>query len=185
MDLKGLTARMQDTAAHVNCLAWLGGEDGVVVSDALERIFDDLDDDTELRALCRLLGGDSYPEDELPDGPEDLLELAIAGNKLGLLAQVYFLRRANFTETGCTFVGSSWVSVLYAETLEELVAQIEAQDQKMLERDRELEAKAKVGGATPGVCRVCGCTDECACPGGCSWVESDLCSACADREVPA
>lgn len=28
-------------------------------------------------------------------------------------------------------------------------------------------------------CRVCGCTDEKACPGGCSWVERDLCSACA------
>lgn len=28
-------------------------------------------------------------------------------------------------------------------------------------------------------CRVCGCTDEHACPGGCSWIENDLCSACA------
>ena len=25
-------------------------------------------------------------------------------------------------------------------------------------------------------CRVCGCTDESACEGGCSWVEPDLCS---------
>ena len=31
----------------------------------------------------------------------------------------------------------------------------------------------------PGVCRVCGCTDLCACAGGCFWVESDLCSTCA------
>jgi len=31
-----------------------------------------------------------------------------------------------------------------------------------------------------GVCRVCGCTDEWACPGGCHWVEPDLCSACAN-----
>jgi ParB/RepB/Spo0J family partition protein len=29
------------------------------------------------------------------------------------------------------------------------------------------------------VCRECGCTDECACDGGCAWVEPDLCSACA------
>lgn len=29
-------------------------------------------------------------------------------------------------------------------------------------------------------CRVCGCTDFNACPGGCWWVEADLCSACAD-----
>ncbi|MDR2054254.1 MAG: hypothetical protein LBQ10_00045 [Desulfovibrio sp.] len=30
------------------------------------------------------------------------------------------------------------------------------------------------------VCRKCGCTDEAACPGGCSWVEKDLCSACVE-----
>lgn len=28
------------------------------------------------------------------------------------------------------------------------------------------------------VCRVCGCTDDNACPGGCYWVERNLCSAC-------
>jgi hypothetical protein len=27
-------------------------------------------------------------------------------------------------------------------------------------------------------CRDCGCTAATACPGGCSWVEADLCSAC-------
>jgi len=35
-------------------------------------------------------------------------------------------------------------------------------------------------------CRVCGCTDEHACPGGCSWVQEDLCSACQEgleREI--
>jgi len=31
-------------------------------------------------------------------------------------------------------------------------------------------------------CRVCGCTDNRACPGGCYWVEEDLCSACAGKE---
>jgi ParB/RepB/Spo0J family partition protein len=31
-------------------------------------------------------------------------------------------------------------------------------------------------------CRVCGCTDDHACPGGCYWVEKDLCSACADKQ---
>lgn len=35
----------------------------------------------------------------------------------------------------------------------------------------------------PATCRVCGCTDEVACPGGCCWVEDpahmgDLCSTC-------
>lgn len=33
-------------------------------------------------------------------------------------------------------------------------------------------------------CRACGCTDARACqPGGCYWVEWDLCSACADRDA--
>lgn len=32
---------------------------------------------------------------------------------------------------------------------------------------------------TEQVCRVCGCTHHNACPGGCYWVEPDLCSACA------
>lgn len=27
-------------------------------------------------------------------------------------------------------------------------------------------------------CRVCGCTDDKACVGGCYWVEDDLCSQC-------
>lgn len=30
----------------------------------------------------------------------------------------------------------------------------------------------------PHRCRGCGCTDLFACPGGCDWVEPDLCSAC-------
>ena len=34
-------------------------------------------------------------------------------------------------------------------------------------------------------CRVCGCTQDNACPEGCEWVEHDLCSACvgADPDV--
>lgn len=27
-------------------------------------------------------------------------------------------------------------------------------------------------------CRMCGCTDDRACPGGCWWTEADLCSSC-------
>ena len=30
-------------------------------------------------------------------------------------------------------------------------------------------------------CRVCGCTQGHACPGGCFWVEEDLCSQCASE----
>ena len=31
-------------------------------------------------------------------------------------------------------------------------------------------------------CRVCGCSDYIACPGGCYWVEDDLCSQCVGKE---
>jgi len=34
------------------------------------------------------------------------------------------------------------------------------------------------GSLAGGVCRGCGCTDDRACPGGCWWVETDLCSSC-------
>jgi hypothetical protein len=34
------------------------------------------------------------------------------------------------------------------------------------------------------VCRGCGCSDEAACPGGCEWVQEDLCSKCALAEDP-
>lgn len=29
-------------------------------------------------------------------------------------------------------------------------------------------------------CRICGCTWDNACPGGCYWVEDDLCSRCSE-----
>ncbi len=32
-------------------------------------------------------------------------------------------------------------------------------------------------------CRVCGCTENHACPGGCYWVEWDLCSKCVGKEA--
>lgn len=31
-------------------------------------------------------------------------------------------------------------------------------------------------------CRVCGCTWNTPCEGGCFWVEDDLCSACCDKD---
>ena len=32
-------------------------------------------------------------------------------------------------------------------------------------------------------CRICGCTDEHGCVGGCYWIEEDLCSKCAERLI--
>ncbi len=31
------------------------------------------------------------------------------------------------------------------------------------------------------ICRVCGCSNEDPCEGGCYWVEEDLCSACVGK----
>lgn len=45
--------------------------------------------------------------------------------------------------------------------------------------------------AMMNICRGCGCTDECACEGGCFWVAPDLCSTCSsggtsrNTETPA
>jgi hypothetical protein len=36
--------------------------------------------------------------------------------------------------------------------------------------------------ALDAVCRVCGCTEEEACEGGCAWAEPDLCTACVEKE---
>lgn len=46
---------------------------------------------------------------------------------------------------------------------------------------------ALLAAASPGVrrCRVCGCTDDRACPGGCWWAGPDLCTACDPPEVAA
>lgn len=34
-------------------------------------------------------------------------------------------------------------------------------------------------------CRVCGCTEEAGCEGGCTWVEDDLCSSCVPQQATA
>lgn len=44
------------------------------------------------------------------------------------------------------------------------------------------KAAARSKEPTPGICRVCGCTEHDACDPPCHWVDIDetLCSACAD-----
>ena len=67
-----------------------------------------------------------------------------------------------------------------------LVASQPAEDVRFTDAEIALLRRMKEArdGPTPapfGVvrrCSVCKCTDERACYAGCSWVESDLCSAC-------
>ena len=58
-----------------------------------------------------------------------------------------------------------------------------AEDLLFLMKNREtaLYVEESLPEASPARCRVCGCTEEKACPGGCSWVEVDLCSRCAEK----
>lgn len=48
-----------------------------------------------------------------------------------------------------------------------------------LEAMKELAVLAKkLGARLPTTCRMCGCTTDRACDGGCSWVAPALCSSC-------
>jgi hypothetical protein len=50
---------------------------------------------------------------------------------------------------------------------------------------RAIAVAAKtLAGAMPKSCRVCGCTNENACEGGCSWIAPGLCSTCAPEPSP-
>lgn len=47
-------------------------------------------------------------------------------------------------------------------------------------KQRRANKTANKAAAAARRCRECGCTEDAACDGGCSWVEQDLCSACAE-----
>lgn len=55
-------------------------------------------------------------------------------------------------------------------------------DVRLVSRDDHGATWQIVDVDAPRSCRVCGCTDGLACRGGCSWVASDLCSACVGAE---
>lgn len=65
----------------------------------------------------------------------------------------------------------------WLELLEQLGYEASTWEGERIAQARAGEQDADVG--EPASCRVCGCTDEEACAGGCSWAEPDLCSACA------
>jgi hypothetical protein len=51
------------------------------------------------------------------------------------------------------------------------------------EADERLAAEGLIDVPAPKVraCRVCGCTDDRVCPGGCWWAGPDPCSRCEGR----
>ncbi|HEY2088541.1 MAG TPA: ParB/Srx family N-terminal domain-containing protein [Mycobacterium sp.] len=50
--------------------------------------------------------------------------------------------------------------------------------QQLVDFDLTGEDEQRSEAVAARACRSCGCTDAAACPGGCCWVEPDLCSAC-------
>ncbi|MBX9701257.1 MAG: hypothetical protein K2X74_17615 [Acetobacteraceae bacterium] len=70
-----------------------------------------------------------------------------------------------------------------AELVERERVAILARHRQMMAREAEpgRQASRKDVLLAAGIrhCRVCLCTDARACPGGCSWVDMDLCSRCA------
>lgn len=67
---------------------------------------------------------------------------------------------------------------LYGRTLEECAEQLLREQLRKVMLERHQAGLDPELGRAVRACRVCGCTDFRACPGGCSWVEDDLCSAC-------
>jgi hypothetical protein len=60
-------------------------------------------------------------------------------------------------------------------------ARVQGHENLAVEALMQLAVDIVEAGGLNRSCRVCGCTQEHACPGGCSWVEFDLCSVCDAR----
>lgn len=64
------------------------------------------------------------------------------------------------------------------EPTEQLVAAMSATAVRF-----DLGDVANVACAVMRACRGCGCTEDEACEGGCSWVDPDLCSSCVGNHI--
>ncbi len=59
------------------------------------------------------------------------------------------------------------------------------EDESTEETETATPEEAAATAPAARTCRVCGCTDEHACEGGCTWVETDLCSKCVTPPAKA
>ncbi|MEN6537813.1 MAG: hypothetical protein ABFD89_29445 [Bryobacteraceae bacterium] len=53
-------------------------------------------------------------------------------------------------------------------------------EQILISDEIEEARQARIAAGEEMVCRVCGCSDTRACPGGCYWAAPGLCSKCAE-----
>lgn len=103
------------------------------------------------------------------------------------------LRRAPKLEKGqrhAVPVGRTFGELRLLQTMSRLVADMEAVRKlapEVWHASDEVLAVALRQMAEAGFqrCRGCGCSDHDACPGGCSWIEPDLCSRCAGINHPS
>lgn len=104
-------------------------------------------------------------------------------------ARVYFSCEGRFTwERGCDWTLGGLLRIHKMEVLTEdmdnpVCGMLRAQP--VFEPASREEAQELMRQTLPTIrkCRVCGCDDFHACPGGCSWAEPDLCSCCAGKAV--
>lgn len=47
----------------------------------------------------------------------------------------------------------------------------------------EEDRQARIAAGIEMACRICGCSDSAACPGGCIWYAPNLCSRCVKKDL--
>ena len=80
--------------------------------------------------------------------------------------------RRGWTAEFCDHCQATWWGMRWDDT-------VEPQHEPEVRRAAAERMAQREVDAIVRTCRVCGCTDERACPGGCYWVAEDLCSVCA------
>lgn len=116
--------------------------------------------------------------EEPAPGQPDLVSLAIAAERrLGNIAETL-----SEIATGIHMIGANHARTLVNEapaySAEDFGFDLLIPNPDQAEADRQ----ARIAAGEEEVCRVCGCSDTMACPGGCTWVEPGLCSKCATEE---
>jgi len=133
---------------------------------------------TELESLFEMLGVEP-PETEDDDDEfafKDFAEPFYASPERVLLVFAYAnmdSKHESFQDWNGRYERNRTLLSIYA-MLERLGYPVSDEERAYIDGTHELFLEARR-------CRVCGCTDANACPGGCSWVAPDLCSACVDK----
>lgn len=108
-------------------------------------------------------------------GMSELAATVLHAGNVHVHAELNALRALCDDHSDETELINEWLKVTHPEILELAGPEFSEPYPVLIELLRHRRATAVQGTR----CRVCGCTNERACPGGCHWVEEDLCSECA------